>query len=47
MYPMSLIISILETCELDESGCSGTHQEAGEEELCPYPPPGLGTTAHS
>ena len=41
------IISTLETCEMDDTGCIGTHQqEADEEELCPYPAPGLGTIAH-
>ena len=44
----SIIISTLETCESDDSGCNDTHQKGEEEEeLCPYPPPGLGTTAHS
>ena len=42
-----IIHSTLDTCEMDDSGCNDTHQKGEEEEeLCPYPPPDLGTTTH-
>ena len=46
--PTCIIHSTLDICERGDSGCSDTHQKGEEEEeLCPYPPPGLGTTTHT